>query len=44
MTLSKAQKLIIKLYHELKAGKTVTHDEVNGLGNFLDKNRFCYCA
>lgn len=40
MNLKKAQKLIKKLYYEIKQEKIVSQREVNELGDFMHNNRF----
>lgn len=40
MNLRKAQRLIKKLYYELKQEKSVAQDEVNELGEFLEQKRY----
>ena len=40
MNLREAQRLIKKLYYALKEEKTVTQEDVNQLGEFLEKKRY----
>jgi hypothetical protein len=40
VNLRKVQRLIKKLYYELKQEKSVSQDEVNELGEFLEQKRY----